>query len=77
MALITIIPTLYLANDSYIDNKYKSKVNYFISNAIETKYHVIHSSFDQHKNLIKIDVIIDNYKEHLNDSINATLKKYD
>lgn len=77
LAVITIIPALYLAYNLWVVNNYKSKVNYFISNAIETKYHVIHSSFDQDKNLIKIDVIVDNYKEHLNDSIISQLKKYD
>lgn len=77
VALITVIPAVYLAYNLWTENNYKSRVNYFITNVVEKKYHVLNSSLDKETNSIKIDVLVDHYKKNLDKNINAELKKYD
>ncbi len=75
VAIITVIPASYLAYNLWTENNYKSRVNYFITNVVEKKYHVLNSSLDKETNTIKIDVLVDKYEDNLDKNINAELKK--
>lgn len=77
VAIITAIPAAYLAYNLWTENNYKSRVNYFITNVVEKKYHVLNSSIDKETNSIKIDVLVDKYEINLDKNINAELKKYE
>jgi uncharacterized hydrophobic protein (TIGR00271 family) len=70
LAVIAIIPALYLAYNLWIVNVYNDKVKYFVANEI-------HTSIDAETKTLTIDVVVDEYEENLSKSIELKLKKHD
>lgn len=76
LALIAIIPALYLAYNLWTINVYKDKVKYFIAHEIEKSHHVIHTEIDAASKKIIIDIVVDEYEENLSKKMILQLSKY-
>ena len=77
LALIAIIPAIYLAYNLWVVYVFKDKVNYFITNEIENSYHVIKTSTNVDSKTIIIDLTVDDYQYNLPKIISSKLNKYD
>lgn len=77
LAIIAIIPALYLAYNLWMINVYNDKIKYFVTNEIEKTHHVIHTTIDIESKILTIDVVVDEYDENLTKFIEDKLKKHD
>ena len=76
LAVIAVVPAIYLAYNLYVVNVYNEKIKYFISNEIEKTYHVIHIKIDSDKKTATIDIVVDVYQNNLDELLATKLKNY-
>lgn len=65
LTLITCLPAIYLAYELASENVFKSKVQYFVTNEIDSKYHVIDTHIDTKNKIIEVDITVEKYDENL------------
>ena len=58
-------------------NIYLSKANQFVTNEIDSNYHVVQTKIDDKNKLIEVDVTVEKYNDSLQSSIEKQLVKSD
>ena len=76
LIFLAIIPALYLAYNFAVANIFTSKANQFVTNEIDSKYHVVQTKIDHKAKLIEVDVTVEKYDDSLQNSIEKQLAKY-
>ena len=65
LIFIAIIPAIYLAYNFAVANIFNSKANQFISNEIETRFHVVQTKIDNEARLIEVDITVEKYEDSI------------
>lgn len=77
LIFLAIIPAGYLAYKFVVTNIFTSKANQFVTNEIDSKYHVVQSKIDDRTKLIEVDVMVEKYDDSLQNKMQRQLLNYD
>ncbi|MFY7739552.1 MAG: DUF389 domain-containing protein [Flavobacterium sp.] len=77
LIFFAIIPAIYLAYNFAVTNIYLSKANQFVTNEIDSKYHVVQTKIDNNTKVIEVDITVQKYDDSLQNLIENKLNKTD
>jgi uncharacterized hydrophobic protein (TIGR00271 family) len=77
LIFLAVIPAMYLAYNFAIVNIFTSKANQFVTNEIDSKYHVVQTKIDFKNKLIEVDVTVEKYDKQLQNLIEKQLQETD
>lgn len=77
LIFLAIIPAMYLAYNFAVVNIFTSKATQFVTNEIDSKYHVVQTKIDFKNKLIEVDVTVEKYDNQLQNLIEKRLQETD
>lgn len=77
LIFLAIIPAIYLAYNFAVANIFTSKASQFVTNEIDSKFHVVQTKIDNKSKLIEVDITVEKYQSALQKEVEKKLIQYD